>query len=112
MSLFWNKWNTQHIAKHGIHPREAEEGVGSARPPFPQTIRDGRQPVLGRTAQGRYPQVIFVTKETESIDPRLLAYDQLLELADSDEPFANIIHAREMTPAEKHRFRRRFKLVD
>lgn len=86
MEFRWNRWNEEHIGKHGIEPAEAEEVVFSARSPYPLGQNDEKYLVWGPTADGRLLQVVFV------ID---------------DDGTVFVIHARPLTDAERRRFRRR-----
>jgi hypothetical protein len=82
----WNDWNRDHIAVHGVSAAEAEYVVNHAAAPYPEQIGDDKWRVRGRTAYGRYLQVIFL------FDP-------------DDRVF--VIHARGLSEREKHQLRRR-----
>jgi len=82
----WNRWNVDHIDRHGVTPASAEYVVLRARRPYPLARGDGKWLVWGSDAGGRLLQVVFV-----------------LEADD----FAYIIHARPLTVREKRRLRRR-----
>jgi uncharacterized DUF497 family protein len=84
----WNDWNTDHIAKHGIVPKQAEQVVLRARTPWPSYEGDNRWLVRGPDQNGLYVQVVYI------IDPDATIY---------------VIHARPLTPREKRQFRRRNK---
>ena len=88
MVFRWNDWNVEHLASHGIDPREAEEIVLAARSPFPLVQADEKYLVWGATEDGRFLQVVFVIDEA---DPLF------------------VIHARPLTEPEKRRYRRRTK---
>ena len=90
MEFVWNSTNIEHIAKHGISPREAEYVVENARPPYPQKIGDGRRLVVGRLQGGQYVQVIYV--RSRSVPQAVY-----------------VIHSRPLTDPEKRRFRRRIQ---
>ena len=81
----WNRWNTDHVSRHGVDPEEAEDIVLQARPPYPREREDEKYLVWGRGRGGRYLQVIFV------FDPDDTIY---------------VIHARPLTEVEKRRMRR------
>jgi uncharacterized DUF497 family protein len=81
----WNQWNERHIGEHGIEPNEAEYVVKHPARGYPRRIGDEKTLVLGQTDVGRYLEVIFV------FDPPGVKY---------------VIHARELTDAEKRRLRR------
>ncbi|MGA2059169.1 MAG: hypothetical protein ABSG67_01715 [Thermoguttaceae bacterium] len=85
MDFKWNRWNIEHLAKHGVSPEEAEDIVVSARRPYPQAREDDKWRVVGRGHGGRWLQVIFV------IDPE-------------DSIF--VIHARPLTEREKRKERK------
>ena len=82
----WNDWNIDHISEHGISPFEAEYLVQNARRPYPQHRADGKWLVWGRTWSGAMLQVIYTFSPADVVF---------------------VIHARPLTEAEKHRFRRR-----
>ncbi len=86
MEFRWNRWNEEHLAAHGVDPTEAEEVVLGARAPFPLVQAAEKYLVWGATEDGRLLQVVFV------LDP-------------DDSVF--VIHGRELTEAEKKRYRRR-----
>lgn len=80
--------NIEHIAEHGISPREAEYVVENAAPPYPQMVGDSKRLVVGRTAAGTYVQVVYVPSRS---------------VAGS----VYVMHARPLSDSEKRRFRRR-----
>lgn len=82
----WNSSNLDHIAEHGIDPKDAECVANHARRPYPKRIEDGKFLVWGQTRSGRHLQVIYI------VDPDRTLY---------------IIHARPLSEREKHQFRRR-----
>jgi uncharacterized DUF497 family protein len=84
----WNDWNVEHLAKHDVDPDEAEQVVIEARAPYPLGRSDGKYLVWGPGRADRLLQVVFVLDD----DGRVF-----------------VIHARPLTDAEKHRFRRRRK---
>ena len=86
MHFRWNRWNEEHIGKHGIEPAEAEEVVLGARHPYPFVQQEEKYLVWGPTENGRLLQIIFVIDEDGSIF---------------------VIHARPLTEMEKRRYRRR-----
>lgn len=85
----WNAWNIQHIGEHGILAPEAEYVVDHAKRPYPEIVGSGKWLVIGKTAVGRYLQVVYVD--------------------DEDAPTVYVIHARDLTGVEKTRYRRRIK---
>jgi hypothetical protein len=86
MEFLWDDWNLEHIARHGVSPREVEAIVRGARRPFPTYRGDGKWLVMGRGSGGRLLQTVYVLR------PGNLLY---------------IIHARPLTDREKRRYRRR-----
>ncbi len=84
----WNDWNIEHVEKHGVDPDEAEEVVTRARAPYPVGRSDDKYLVWGPGRADRLLQVVFVLDDDET---------------------GFVIHARPLTDAEKHRFRRRQK---
>lgn len=86
MEFRWNRWNVEHIGRHGVTPEEAEQVVASARKPYPMHRKDGRWLAWGRTPWGRWLQVAYV-------------------LDGADRVF--VIHARPLTENERRRARRR-----
>jgi uncharacterized DUF497 family protein len=90
MEFVWNHRNAEHIGEHGVTPWDAEEIVREARPPYPQALGDGKRLVVGKLADGRFVQVIYVPSRSR--------------------PGAvYVVHARPLTDPEKRRFRRRKK---
>jgi len=71
---------------HGVSPQDAEFVVRSARKPYPRRIDDQKVLVWGKTENGEYFQVVFLIQENGILF---------------------VIHARPLTPKEKHRYRRR-----
>ncbi len=106
MLLLWDDWNIDHIAKHGVVPEEAQEVVASAKRPFPKDQGNGKFLVRGRTAQGRFLQVIFVYRSIESVDLGVLELHERLELIDKGEA-AYVIHARELRAGEIYGIRKK-----
>jgi uncharacterized DUF497 family protein len=88
VEFVWRENNVEHLAKHGILPREAEYIVESARPPYPQMIGDDKRIVIGRLRDGRFVQVIYVPSR-------------------ANVSAVYVMHARELTDREKRRLRRR-----
>jgi uncharacterized DUF497 family protein len=81
----WNRWNTDHIAEHGIEPAQAEYVVNHPRRGFPRFLGDGRYLAVGQDAGGLYMQAIYV------FSPPGVVY---------------VIHARPLTDGERRRLRR------
>ncbi len=87
--LLWDEWNEEHIRAHGIEPHEVEDAVFDPAGLVLRT-RGARQPryvVLGRTQVGRYLLVVL-----QPTGKRWYA-----------------ITARDMTDAERRRYRRKGK---
>jgi len=82
----WNRWNEEHIRRHGVEPEEAEEVVFGARSPYPLVQSEERYLVWGSTDDGRLLQVVFVIDEDGTVF---------------------VIHARLLTDKEKRRYHRR-----
>src|SRR5687768_7348039 len=106
----WDRRSRDHIAKHGVTPHEVDDLLAGHRPPFPQDIGDGKYLAQGATQQGRFLQVIFVYRAIETLDwPMLDWEDRLQLLEEEDEEVVYVIHARELTDAEKRKLRRRLQ---
>lgn len=109
MFVHWDFWNRTHISKHGVSQEEAEYIILHAAPPYPQDIGEGKIAVWGQTAAGRFLQVIFVYRSVEEIRLDDVPLHRRQALSEIDE-VAYIIHARDLKPIEKRRFRRRRSL--
>lgn len=105
MKIFaWEDRNEAHIAKHGVTPGEAEYVARAARQPYP--LRQGvKWLVRGPTPAGRWLQVIYVHRDVATIDLDWIDEKDRLSLADVKE-VGYVIHARELTEAERRRTRR------
>ena len=90
MEFVWNSRNIEHISKHGIRPHEAESVVENCLAPYPQMIGQDKRLAVGRLADGRYLQVIYVPSR-------------------SVPGAAYVVHSRALTDREKRRFRRRMR---
>lgn len=88
MQFRWNKWNIEHIARHGVYPEEAEQVILSAHRPYPRSRKDDKWLVIGQGRGGRWLQVIFVLDQHET---------------------AFVIHARTLIDREKRWERKRKK---
>ena len=77
-SFEWDEENTGHIARHGIHPEEAEEACGND--PFILKGREGLYLIYSQTESGRYLLVAARYRGRQILRP---------------------ITARELTAAEK-----------
>jgi uncharacterized DUF497 family protein len=108
MLAIWDDWNEEHIKKHGVATAEADYVLAQMRPPFPQSVGEGKQLVRGQTDRGRYIQVIYVPWSADRIDISALEPYQRLMLAEGHEA-VYVIHARELTDREKRSLRRRLR---
>ena len=88
MEFQWKDWNEGHVSEHAVDPREAEEVVREARPPYPLASTDDKFLVWGPTAEGRFLQVVFLVDGEDSVF---------------------VVHARPLTEKEKKRYRRRLR---
>lgn len=102
MIFSWNDGNTEHIAKHGVTPREAEQVVEGAVDPFPRATRNNRRLVWGPTKRGRLLQVIFEELADEEVDP----FSVDLALLDAEDAVVRVVHARDLTDKDKKHYRR------
>ncbi len=55
----WNRWNVEHIARHGVSPDEAEHVVRWAKRPYPRRHRKGTSIVVGKDQTRRVLQVVY-----------------------------------------------------
>ena len=103
----WNDWNIGHIAAHGVVPAEAEYVVRRERRPFPEPVGGGKWYVAGKTAEGRWLQVVYVLLDPENVQPDSLSVADMIAFGEFGAQVALIIHARELTDDEKRRIRKR-----
>ena len=83
-SFEWDIVNVGHIARHGVTPDAVEEACFNS--PLVLKGRGGRYYVLGRADSGRYLMIVLEYYGSGSV---------------------RVITARDMTIAERRRFRRR-----
>jgi uncharacterized DUF497 family protein len=86
----WDEDNVDHIAEHGVDPEEAGEVLSSpARIHVPaySTESEERRAVIGPTEDGRLLFVVIARREGR----------------------IRVVSARDATPGEKKRYRRRSK---
>ena len=83
-SFEWDDRNEEHIAAHGVDPSEAEEVL--RRKPLEEAGRGALRLAWGTTAFGRHLLVVFAPRGGGAV---------------------RVITARDMSPGEKKRFRRR-----
>jgi uncharacterized DUF497 family protein len=102
----WNDDNREHLTKHDVEPHEAQYIVEHARPPYPREFGHGKYGVWGQTRQDRYLQVIYIHVSEDEIDYEELRYEELVALMEDRGPLVYVIHARDLTDAEKRRHRR------
>ena len=64
MELDWDAGNVQHIARHGIDPKEAEEAVLIEPLEADVQAREGEERVLccGRTQSGRLLSILYTER--------------------------------------------------
>jgi uncharacterized DUF497 family protein len=105
MHFYWDQWNTQHIAQHGVGPDEAEDVVRGARPPFPRQMGHDKVLVRGPTRTGRQLQVIYVLRRVESLDIDQIPPEIRLLMGDVD-TIIYVIHARPLTSVERRTVRK------
>ena len=84
--FWWDENNIEHIANHGVEPYETEEVIDDD--PFIAKMGEGKYVAYGQTDSGRYLLVVFAPKSEQRL---------------------RVITARDMTAAEKKRFKRRGK---
>lgn len=80
--FWWDEQNLDHIANHGVEPYEAETVIASAR--LIRKAGRGAYVAYGQTDGGRSLLVVFAPKTNHRL---------------------RVVTARDMTPAEKRRFR-------
>ena len=84
--FWWDENNIEHISNHGVEPFEAEEVLDDD--PLIVKAGGGKYVAYGQTEAGRYLLVVFALKPEQRL---------------------RVITARDMTAAEKKRFKRRRK---
>src|SRR5437763_208373 len=103
MILLWSPRNAQHLEKHGVAPEEVEAVIRGSKPPDPENVGDEKRAVRGQTSSGRYLQVIYVYVVTEEVEPdeygRLALHQRIA--SEAGEEAVRVIHARDLTKAEK-----------
>jgi uncharacterized DUF497 family protein len=107
MIFYWDEWNLEHVAIHGVSREEAMFVVRRADAPYPEQAGGGKYRVWGRTPEGRLIQVVFAYASPERMDYEQLTCDDILELEGGRGPYVYIIHARELTTSEKRSFTKR-----
>ncbi|MCX5683433.1 MAG: hypothetical protein NT049_07100 [Planctomycetota bacterium] len=60
MKFRWNEWNIDHVAEHGVQPREAEGVVEQAREHEWEYEGNGKWLIRGRGLGGQWLQAIFL----------------------------------------------------
>jgi uncharacterized DUF497 family protein len=84
--LVWDDWNEEHVARHGIVPREVR-AVCLSNQSLGVRIRRGRYRIIGQTDEGRYLTVYLDVEDLE-----MASY--------------YVVTARDATPSERRRLRR------
>jgi uncharacterized DUF497 family protein len=108
MVFSWDDTNRDHIARHGVTPKEAEEVVRGATRPFPKTIEDDKLVVWGTTDFGRHLQVIYVLKSPQEVSYESLAVEDWMGVEAGDIVVViRVIHAMDLTPRMKRSLRKR-----
>src|SRR4051812_23701548 len=108
MFFSWDDVNREHIEKHGVTSEEAEYVVLNARRPFPQTVEDDKLVVWGATEYGRNLQVIYVLKTPDEVSYESLTVEDWMSVESGEASLVvRIIHAMDLTPQMKRRFRKR-----
>ena len=82
--FWWDDNNIEHISGHGVQPYEVEEVVINR--PWIKRTSDGKYLAYGQTNAGRFLLVVLAPKAYNRVRP---------------------VTARDMTVAEKRRFRQR-----
>ena len=107
MIFQWDDKNVEHIARHHVTPTEAEPIVTRAAPPFPKEGEDDKQVVWGRTANGRYLQVIFVFKDPQDVAAGSLTLVDRTAISEGWETqVIRVIHAMDLTDAMRKKYRK------
>ena len=107
MSFYWDDWNRDHATRHGVSEDESEYVVSHRTPPDPVDVGDGKYRVWGPTPEGRLVQVVYCEIEPERMGYEELDLSDILALEEDDAPYLYVIHARDLTRAEKRALRRR-----
>lgn len=67
MEFDWDDANTEHIARHAVHPEEAEEAVTDpdrvGAPAYRAQNGERRQAITGQTEDGRLLTVILTRRD-------------------------------------------------
>jgi hypothetical protein len=103
----WTASNIAHIAEHDVMPSEARYVVDHPPKPYPEFVGGGKWRVRARTAAGRWLQVIYVYPDDSDVDPDSLSPADLLAFSDGHAQVVSVVHARELTHAEKRQTRKR-----
>ena len=107
MIFGWDAWNRRHIARHGVTEAEAQHVVRRAADPFPRKTSDDKWLVWGRTAKGRYLQVIFIYRELEEVDFESLPLEDLIALSDGyEDDVIYVVHAMPLPARLLKQYRR------
>ncbi len=101
-----DSWNRGHIGSHSVSEREAEAVVRAASASVPAQDRPAEAPRVGQDVGRQVLSVIFVIRAAAQIDYESIGIEDIINLGDDDVPRTYVIHARDLTPAEKSRYRR------
>jgi hypothetical protein len=108
MAFAWDDWNVEHIGAHDVTPMEAEYVVDPVQPPWPDQKGDEKLLVWGPTEDGRLLQVIFTLKHPDEVAFEALTMEEWAGLGENDR-IVYVVHAMELTPVMKQRYRKRRK---
>jgi uncharacterized DUF497 family protein len=61
-SLYWDDWNEEHIARHGVDPDQVEEVIFDNEY-FSSRARNGTYRLIGRANSGRYLVVFLAPRD-------------------------------------------------
>jgi len=104
--LYWDDYNEDHIAEHGVTRVEAEYVVLHPGRGYPADIGGRKHLVWGQDGSGRYLQVIYVYRAVETVDMARFQPADRLRLGGEPE-VAYVIHARPLNERERRQLRRR-----
>ena len=101
----WDDDNVAHIAEHGVDPEEAQYVVENATPPFPRAAADGKFIAWGKTRDGPYLQVGFVSLPDDRVDITRLEPAQIMDFQ-TGAKVLYVFHAMPMTAGQKRQYRK------
>lgn len=103
--FLWNEWNLLHIGQHHVYRSEAEHVVRHPHAGYPRPLAERKHQSRGTTNDGRFLQVIFVYRDSATIDIAGVDLCDLVELEEAKE-VVYVIHARDLNEQEKRKLRR------